>query len=184
MEAPKRMTANSSDRLMFGLISDTHSHTDPDAWAEAFHGATAIFHAGDIGHQNVLDTLNEIAPTIAVKGNIDGGDLRFLPEVEQRTFARKKIVMLHIAGSPKRPNKHTRRLLVHEQPDILLVGHSHIPTVQRVDHGCLWINPGAAGTHGFHPERVAMRLFINTFNGELSLERVCFGPRVPQQPHK
>lgn len=165
-------------RHMYGIISDTHSHVDFEAWREAFQGADAIFHAGDIGSQEVLDALQEIAPTIAVKGNIDGGDLRFLPEVYTEKLHGKKIAMIHIAGSPKRPNKNVRRILVHEQPDVLIVGHSHIFTVQRVDHGCLWLNPGAAGRHGFHTERLAMRLFIEPVRGGLDLERVSFGPRV------
>lgn len=164
-------------RISIGLISDTHSHVD-EGWAEAFSGMDYIFHAGDIGSQEVLDALEQIAPVIAVKGNIDGGDLRFLPEQQLHTLGGKKIAMIHIAGSPNKPNKIVRKLLIHEQPDLLIVGHSHIPVVKRVDLGCLWINPGAAGRHGFHPERVAMRLHISPWLGELSLERVCFGPRV------
>lgn len=167
-----------SAHITLGIISDTHSHVD-EGWAEAFAGVDAIFHAGDIGSQDVLDALEAIAPVIAVKGNIDGGDLRFLPEQQIKTFGGKKFAMIHIAGSPKRPNKKVRRLLIHEQPDVLIVGHSHIPVIARVDFGCLWINPGAAGRHGFHPERIALRLHIEPVRGELTMERVNFGPRVP-----
>ncbi len=163
--------------ISLGIISDTHSHVD-EAWHSVFEGCDAIFHAGDIGSQEVLDELETIAPVIAVKGNIDGGDLRFLPEQVIKTFGGKKFAMIHIAGSPKRPNKKVRRILVHEQPDILVVGHSHIPVIARVDFGCLWINPGAAGKHGFHTERLALKLHIEPIRGEISMERINFGPRV------
>ena len=166
------------EAILIGVISDTHSHCDEAAWREAFEGARWIFHAGDIGDQEVLDALARIAPVVAVKGNIDGGDLRFLPEEVTEVIGGKRIAMRHIAGSPKRPNKAARRLLVREQPDVLIVGHSHIAVVARVDFGCLWINPGAAGRHGFHVEKLAMRLKISPRRGEIALERVRFGPRT------
>lgn len=166
------------EALTLGIISDTHGWLDP-AVAEAFAGVDHILHAGDIGQEEVLEQLEAIAPTTAVRGNIDGGPLRFLPLEVVETFGATRVAMRHIAGSPKRPNKATRELLGRHRPDVLLVGHSHIPVVARL-HGTLWINPGAAGRQGFHDERFAALLHVPAAadQGQLGMDRVHFGPRV------
>ena len=53
-----------------GIISDTHGLIRPEALA-ALQGSSAIIHAGDIGSELVLRTLQEIAPVYAVRGNND-----------------------------------------------------------------------------------------------------------------
>ena len=162
--------------LTVALISDTHGWLDPST-ASAFEGAHLILHAGDIGQAHVITDLEEIARTVAVRGNIDGGTLRFLPEEVIEDVGPLRIAMRHIAGSPKRPNRATRELLATQRPDIIVVGHSHIPVVSRV-HGALWINPGAAGREGFHEQRFAALLHITRWSGKISMDRVHFGPRV------
>ena len=163
-------------RIKIGLISDTHGWLDPGL-ADLFEGVDMIIHAGDIGHQDVVDQLKAIAPTHAVKGNIDGGDLRFLPENLTVQVGPQTIGCRHIGGSPKRPNKATRLFMAEDNLDIIIVGHSHIPIVTKI-HGTLWINPGAAGRHGFHQERFAAFLYIDDQSGELSMERICLGARA------
>jgi hypothetical protein len=56
--------------MLVGLISDTHGLLRPEA-LEALRGSKLIVHAGDIGRPEVLDRLNGVAPTFAVRGNID-----------------------------------------------------------------------------------------------------------------
>lgn len=58
---------------LIGIISDTHGLVRPEA-LKALKGVEMILHAGDIGNQEVLDTLNEIAPVLAVRGNNDKGE--------------------------------------------------------------------------------------------------------------
>ena len=53
-----------------GVISDTHGLLRPAA-AAALHGVELIIHAGDIGQRRVLEGLEEIAPVVAVRGNVD-----------------------------------------------------------------------------------------------------------------
>ncbi len=60
-------------RKLLGVISDTHGLARPQA-LDALAGVDLILHAGDIGNQQVLDTLNQIAPVVAVRGNNDKGD--------------------------------------------------------------------------------------------------------------
>lgn len=161
-------------RTSIGLISDTHGWVNPQIHV-AFRDCVAIIHAGDIGKRDVLDELETIAPVHAVKGNIDGGDLRFLPLELVEEFAGKRIAALHIAGNPRRPKPAALDLIRRESPDVLVVGHSHIPVVGRV-HDTLWINPGAAGRHGFHELSFAAILHIDAA-GELALDRVHLGGR-------
>ena len=160
-----------------GLLSDTHGWLDPelvDVFEE--HAVDLIVHAGDIGDAAVLDRLEEIAPVHAVKGNIDGGELRFLPEEEYLEVAGRLIAILHIAGSPNRPRKRAVELIKRERPDVIVVGHSHIPAVDRLDE-TLWLNPGAAGRQGFHHERLAALLHVDEQTGELSMDRIELGAR-------
>ena len=137
-----------------------------------------IIHAGDIGDEAVLERLREIAPTTVVRGNIDGGELRFYPLTASVELGGKRFASLHIAGHPGRPKRAARELIRAERPDVIVVGHSHIWAVGRVD-GALWINPGAAGDHGFHIQRTAARLHIDDA-GTLSLERIELGARGAQ----
>lgn len=141
--------------MKIGLISDTHGWLDP-AVHQWFAGVEMILHAGDVGKQEVLAELRTIAPTIAVRGNIDG---RTLPLQEVVEVGGIRIGILHIAGSPKRARIEARRLIRLKHPDLLLFGHSHIPLIERYQ-GVLWVNPGAAGRQGFHDERTIMLLHL------------------------
>ena len=40
----------------------------------AMNKCNRIVHAGDVGKQEVLRKLNTLAPTLAVRGNVDEGD--------------------------------------------------------------------------------------------------------------
>lgn len=162
------------DKVMIGLVSDTHGWLDPEL-LELFQGAALIVHAGDVGEPAVLEQLAQVAPLLAVRGNIDGGELADLPLRAMETLAGQRVAALHIAGPPRRPNKAASALLREWEPQVLVVGHSHIPVVQRV-RGALWINPGAAGHQGFHQERFAARLYLGGEGGP-GLERLALGPR-------
>ena len=160
--------------LSIGVVADTHGSLEPDV-LDAIGGVDLILHAGDVGRQSVLDALSAIAPVAAVRGNIDGGLLRELPLQRVVTMDGKRIALIHIAGSPKRPNRDVRRLIEDHQPDVLVVGHSHIPVVRRLGK-TLWINPGAAGNQGLHTQRTAAILHVEG-DGQLALDRVLLGPR-------
>ena len=56
--------------MIVGLISDTHGLLRPQAIA-ALQGSSVIIHAGDVGKPEILERLRAIAPTFAVRGNID-----------------------------------------------------------------------------------------------------------------
>ncbi|HEX3473155.1 MAG TPA: metallophosphoesterase family protein, partial [Silvibacterium sp.] len=66
--------------MLVGVISDTHGLLRPEAVA-ALRGVEHILHAGDVGEAAILDQLGQIAPVMAIRGNIDrGGRCGRLPE--------------------------------------------------------------------------------------------------------
>ena len=128
-------------RKLIGVISDTHGLVRPQA-IEAMAGADLILHAGDIGNQQVLDTLNTIAPVVAVRGNNDKGDwAQALPDWEVVEIGKVSIYMLHdvkeIEISPSGGGF-----------QVVVSGHSHQPSVEE-RRGVLFVNPGSAGPRRF-----------------------------------
>jgi len=122
-----------------------------------------IWHAGDIGSMEVLETLEREKPFRAVFGNIDGQGLRSaLPEI-QRFYCEKMDVMIkHIGGYPGNYDRSVRSILTHNPPDLFITGHSHIMKVMHdKKYDLLHINPGAAGRNGFHTVRTMVRFVIN-----------------------
>ena len=57
-----------------GILSDTHGYLDENIFYY-FKDVDLIFHAGDIGTQDVTDKLKAFKPLYAVYGNIDGQEL-------------------------------------------------------------------------------------------------------------
>jgi predicted phosphodiesterase len=59
-------------------------------------------------------------------------------------------------------NARVKKLLKENTPDIFICGHSHILRVGKdpAHHHLLYINPGAAGHHGFHAMRTIIRFDI------------------------
>ena len=55
---------------LLGVISDTHGLLRPEA-LDALRGSELIIHAGDVGKPEILERLREIAPVVAVRGNVD-----------------------------------------------------------------------------------------------------------------
>ena len=162
-----------------GLISDTHSYMD-DRIIHHLSGVDEIWHAGDIGNAAVSDALMAIKPYRAVYGNIDGGELRRMHKANLYFRVDGVTVwMTHIGGRPPRYAKGIKEELNRIRPNLFICGHSHILKVQK-DHaqgGVLYMNPGAAGIHGFHKMRTLLR--FNLHEGKIQdLEVVELGPRA------
>ncbi len=83
-----------------GLLSDTHGYLDPRVF-EHFRDVDEIWHAGDIGTMEVLQSLREFKPTRAVYGNMDGGDVRYsLNEFYRFRVEDVQVLLTHIGGYP------------------------------------------------------------------------------------
>ena len=67
--------------MRVGVLADTHGLLRPET-LDALAGCELLIHAGDVGKRSVLDALRELAPVVAVRGNVDTGDLATLPATE------------------------------------------------------------------------------------------------------
>jgi uncharacterized protein len=131
----------SNRETIVGLISDTHGLVRPEALA-ALDGSEFIIHAGDIGRPEVIDDLQAIAPTFAVRGNIDTQDwATALPPTEAVEVGEVLFWVLHeIAHLDLDPAAAGFAAVV--------FGHSHQPSIETRD-GVLYVNPGSAGPRRF-----------------------------------
>jgi putative phosphoesterase len=124
-----------------GLISDTHGLLRQEA-LRALEGSELIIHAGDVGKPEIIDSLKEIAPVVAVRGNVDTESwASALPETEVVTTGAATIYVLHdvhaLDLNPAAAGFH-----------IVVSGHSHKPA-RTESGGVLYINPGSAGPRRF-----------------------------------
>jgi putative phosphoesterase len=126
---------------MIGVISDTHGLLRPAA-IEALRGVEHILHAGDVGDPSILDSLRNMAPVTAIRGNIDvGGPCSHLPPTEVVTLQGHTFYMLH--------DRHALDLdPVAAGFSAVISGHSHKPLLEW-RHGVLYMNPGSAGPRRF-----------------------------------
>lgn len=163
--------------MKIGLISDTHSYWD-EKILEYFKDVDEIWHAGDIGENEVLEKLKSFKPTKAVFGNIETQEKkRVLPEYLFEEINQCKILMIHIAGTLGKYNSKTQKLIKDFKPHILICGHSHILKVMfDSKFDLLYINPGAAGNHGFHVEKTLLKFEINNAKPE-NLQLIKLGQR-------
>lgn len=149
-----------------GLISDTHAWWD-DRYAEHFAQCDEIWHAGDIGNEEVLDRLMDVAPVVrAVYGNVDGGALRRrLKELEIFEVEGVKVLLTHIGGYPGKYAQGMRSLLQLHRPKLMVCGHSHIlKVIPDRSLGLLVVNPGAAGKQGWQVVRTLVTLTLDNGN--------------------
>ncbi len=148
-----------------GLLSDTHSYLDPQL-KEFFKDCDEIWHAGDVGNIEVVKELESWKPLRCVYGNIDNHKLRAeFPEVLTFNCEQVKVLMLHIGGTPKNYRPNASAAIQQFRPKLFICGHSHILKVQYdPKNELLYINPGAAGNHGFHHVRTAVRFCIEGKN--------------------
>lgn len=159
------------------LLSDTHSYLD-DRMVGLLGECDEIWHAGDIGSCAVTDRLLQIKPLRAVCGNIDGADLRVqFPNFLRFTCEEVDVLMTHIGGYPGHYDRNILPVLKTNPPKLLIAGHSHIlKVIFDPKLNLLYINPGAAGQHGFHLIRTLVRFTLD--GGEIkNLEVVEMGKR-------
>ena len=164
--------------MKIGLLSDTHGYLDPKVF-QYFDEVDEIWHAGDIGTMEVLEELQAFKPTVAVWGNIDGGKLR-VQCTEGEVFEREglRILLTHIAGKPPKYNQKVLSYIKQYRPKLLVCGHSHILKVMPDKiNDLLFMNPGAAGKHGFHNVKTLLRFSIESGVAR-ELEVVELGPRA------
>jgi len=131
----------SKTNLHLGVISDTHGLLRPEAVA-ALRGCDLIVHAGDVGNVAVLHGLRDIAPTFAIRGNIDTASwAACMPPTDIVEIGELSFYVLHnIADLDLDPPTAGFAAVVY--------GHSHQSSIETRD-GVLYLNPGSAGPRRF-----------------------------------
>ena len=159
------------------VISDTHSYID-DRIIKYASEADYVIHAGDVGSFDVIQKLNSVSKLLFVYGNIDGNEIR--SESNKFEFFKLndlKILLTHISGKTPKYNKETLIKIKEHNPDLLIAGHSHILKIQYDKiNKLIFLNPGAAGRHGFHLKRTMLRFEIK-LNKIENLEIIELGSR-------
>lgn len=149
--------------MMIGIISDTHGLLRPEA-RERLAGVDHIIHAGDIGGPEVIAGLRELAPTTAIRGNVDRGKWADdHPHTEWLTLGGRSIYVLHNLNELDLDPAAAGL-------DMVVSGHSHRPKIETVD-GVLYLNPGSAG-----PRRFTLPIALAT----LELSSDALRPRIHQ----
>ena len=127
--------------ITVGVISDTHGLVRPEA-IEALRDSELIVHAGDVGDPDVLERLRSIAPTFAVRGNVDRGAwAQRLPVRDVVEVGALRLYVLHDLSELDLDPKTGEFAAV-------IYGHSHKPHAE-VRGGVLFLNPGSAGPRRF-----------------------------------
>ncbi len=133
--------------IKVAVIADTHLKTMkkplPRILYQSLVGVDAIFHCGDIQHQDLLSELEGIAPVYVVKGNGDReGTLVNLQEKRIVEINGYKIGIFHGHGEHGKTIDRAFNSFRHEDVDIILFGHSHQPLLQTKS-GIMMLNPGS-----------------------------------------
>lgn len=140
------------------LLSDTHGFLDNRVLNYAAD-VDEIWHAGDIGDFSVTNALEKIKPLRAVYGNIDNAAIR--QQFGETLFFELEgvnVFMIHIGGKPYKYAKGVAEQIERLKPDVFVCGHSHILRVEYdKKRAMLYINPGAAGKHGFHKKQTLVQ---------------------------
>jgi putative phosphoesterase len=130
--------------MLLFILSDTHALLRPELLAAlTTHAPDHILHVGDIGDPAILSTLRRIAPTTAIRGNIDtSGPCAQLPPTEVLDLDGTLIYMLHsLSWIDINPAAAGISVVLH--------GHSHQPSIATRD-GVLYLNPGSCGPRRFN----------------------------------
>ncbi len=152
----------SEGKKTLGVISDTHGLLRPEAVA-ALRGCDLLIHAGDVGKPEVLCELRELAPLVAVRGNVDvGAWAESLPKTEVVEIDEQLLYVLHDLGRLDLDP-------VAASIRVVISGHSHQPAVEERD-GVLYLNPGSAGPRRFDLPISLARLELD--DGEVRAELV------------
>ena len=113
-----------------------------DEAIEALRGSDLIIHAGDVGKPEILTALRQLAPVVAVKGNIDKGPWTL--ELSATAIAEAGAVNIYILHSIDELDLDPAAAGF----QIVVSGHSHKPS-RAERSGVLYINPGSAGPRRF-----------------------------------
>lgn len=138
--------ANYEPTKTIGLISDTHvpkrAARVPQRVFEIFQNVDFIVHAGDLVELSVIDKLEQAAPVLAVRGNMDSPEAcDALPMLNSLKIFGWKIGVMH---DPDVLNGSDKMVYVAKENgfNVLVYGHTHSPRI-KWEGEILFVNPGS-----------------------------------------
>lgn len=129
-----------------GLISDTHvpsrARCIPKPVFQIFENVDFIMHAGDLVQLSVIDELEQLAPVLAVHGNMDGPEVSgALPKLTALKIFDWKIGIMHDPNILFGMNK-MREIAKKNSFNVFVYGHTHNSSI-KWEGKTLYINPGS-----------------------------------------
>ena len=160
--------------MLIGLISDTHipdrARQIPEKVLESFENVDLIIHSGDLTSTTVIDELDNIAPVIAIQGNMDRVAGLDLPRFQVIDVEGLKIGVAHGEVYPRGDTQQLLYLARELDVNILITGHSHQPKIEQVED-VLLLNPGSPIVPRL-ADRTVMLLEINDKNVEVEIVKI------------
>jgi len=134
------------DLKLIGIISDTHiparAKAIPKKVFEVFSDVSLILHAGDLNRLSVIEELKQIAPVVAVYGNMDNREVKEkLTAITSVKIYSWDIGLTHHGGGFW-GTKHLERIAAKNNFDVLVFGHTHRPFLKQ-GKNALFFNPGS-----------------------------------------
>jgi putative phosphoesterase len=138
--------ANFKASKTVGLISDTHiparARCIPKMVFKIFENVDFIVHAGDLVQLAVIDELEQLAPVLAVHGNMDGPEVSgALPKLNSLKISDWKIGVMHDPSTLFGMGK-MREIAKQNGFNVFVYGHTHNPSI-KWEGKTLYINPGS-----------------------------------------
>jgi putative phosphoesterase len=141
-----REMANFKAAKTVGLIADTHvparARCIPKMVFKIFENVDFIVHAGDLVQLDVIDELEQLAPVLAVHGNMDGPEVSgALPKLNSLKIYGWKIGVMHDPNTLFGRGK-MREIAKQNGFNVLVYGHTHNANI-KWEGTTLYINPGS-----------------------------------------
>ena len=147
------------------ILSDTHGLLRKELLTY-LEQADVILHAGDIGAQTIVDTLQSYAPTYAVQGNNDVNWAQSLPQ--QLHFCIEGIRFFLVHKKTDVPKDLT-------DVDVIVYGHSPRYAASH-QSGVFWLNPGSRGRRRLQQE--TSFCMMQAENGAYQIEKILIPPEA------
>jgi putative phosphoesterase len=131
--------------VKYGIISDTHVEETwdqkkinnfIDVLRRYLSKVDEIIHTGDVISESFLNRLKEIAPVHCVMGDSD--KIMDLPKEKLIEVEGQRIGIIHNV-----PINELDQYIESRELNILIMGHTHIPSIKGLESKCMILNPGS-----------------------------------------